>query len=109
MADNVNEITDNNFAETVGGTDGLYLLDFWATWCAPCRAIAPTVETLADEMGDVVKVGKVDIDSNQQTASKFGVRSIPTLILFKGGEPVGQLVGANHTKASLADWVKQHQ
>jgi thioredoxin 1 len=109
MAGNVNEITDSNFTETVGGTDGLYLLDFWATWCAPCRAIAPTVQALADEMGDVVKVGKVDIDANQQTAFKFGVRSIPTLILFKGGQPVGQLVGANHTKASLADWVREHQ
>ena len=108
MAGNVTEVTDSNFSDTVGGSDKLFLIDFWATWCAPCRAIAPTVEALANDMGDVVSVGKLDIDHNQQTAMKFGVRSIPTLILFKGGEPVGQLVGANHTKESLADWVRQH-
>ena len=69
------------------------LVDFWATWCGPCRAIAPSVDALADEYVGKVKVGKLDVDSNGATASRYQVRGIPTLLMIKGGQEVGQLVG----------------
>ncbi len=107
MAGNVKELTDDNFDSTLTGTDKLVLVDFWATWCAPCRAIAPSVEELAGEMSDKLEVGKVDIDSNSGTAGKYGVRSIPTLILFKNGEPVDQIVGAQ-PKDKIAAFIEKH-
>lgn len=104
---NVHEVTDSNFDKTVLAADKPFLVDFWATWCAPCLAIAPHVESLANEMVDKVGVGKLNIDDNPNTAGKFGVRSIPTLILFKGGKPVDQIVGAV-PKAKLEEMLKRH-
>lgn len=95
MADSANvvEVTDQNFQE-VTGQAGLTMVDFWAAWCGPCRSIAPIVEQLADDYAGQVTVGKLDVDHNQQSASDFGVRSIPTILFFKEGQVVGQVVGA---------------
>lgn len=88
------EITDSNFAVEVEQSDLPVLIDFWAVWCGPCRMIAPIVEELAGEYEGKVKIGKVDVDNNQGIAGKFGIRSIPTLLIFKGGKVVDQIVGA---------------
>jgi len=88
------EFTDTNFETEVIGSDTPVLVDFWAEWCGPCKMIAPMVEEIAGEYEGKVKVGKVDVDSNQQVAFKFGIRGIPTLLIFKGGKVVDQIVGA---------------
>lgn len=100
MAENANitTLTDDNFEEEVLNSDQPVLVDFWATWCGPCRQIAPIVEDLADEFEGRAKVGKVDVDDNPQTAQQFGVRSIPTLLFFKNGEVQETLVGASGKK-----------
>ncbi|MDZ4694050.1 MAG: thioredoxin [Deltaproteobacteria bacterium] len=91
---NLIELNDDNFQAQVLQSDKPVLVDFWAVWCAPCRAIAPHVEALADKYVDQVRVGKFDIDANPAIAGQFDIRSIPTLLIFKGGKVVGQLVGA---------------
>ena len=88
------EVTDETFQDEVVGSSVPVLVDFWAEWCAPCKMIAPIVEELADEYDGKVKFAKLDVDSNPNVASTFGVRSIPTLLIFKDGSPVGQIVGA---------------
>jgi thioredoxin 1 len=93
-SENVMAFTDANFDREVIQSDIPVLVDFWATWCAPCKAIAPLVDSMADEYVGKIKVGKVNVDENQATPSKFNVRGIPTLILFKGGAVVEQIVGA---------------
>jgi thioredoxin 1 len=87
-------ITDENFDEEVIKSDKPVLIDFWATWCGPCKMIAPIVEELVDEYEDKAKIGKLDVDNNQQTAIKFGVRSIPTILIFKDGKLKDTIIGA---------------
>lgn len=96
------EITDGNFEVEVLQSDKPVLIDFWAAWCAPCRMIAPIVEELAQEYDGKVKIGKLDVDSNQQTAIKYGVRSIPTVLIIKNGEIADTIIGAL-PKASFVD------
>ncbi|MDD2850920.1 MAG: thioredoxin [Desulfuromonadaceae bacterium] len=93
-SDNVLAFTDANFDRDVLQSDIPVLVDFWATWCAPCKAIAPLIDTVADEYAGKVKVGKVNVDENQVTPGKYGVRGIPTIVLFKNGAVVEQVVGA---------------
>jgi thioredoxin 1 len=87
-------ITDDNFELEVSNSDKTVLIDFWATWCGPCRMIAPIIEELAIEYDGKAKIGKVDVDENQQIAIKFGVRSIPTLLIFKDGKLKDTIIGA---------------
>ena|SRR5579872_1178330 len=86
--------TDSSFESEVLQAKLPVLVDFWAPWCAPCRIVGPIVEELAKEYEGKIKVGKVNVDDNQQVASKFGIMSIPTLMLFKGGQPVKTMIGA---------------
>jgi thioredoxin 1 len=93
-SDAVLTLTDANFDRDVLQSELPVLVDFWATWCAPCKAIAPLIDSVANEYVGKVKVGKVNVDDNQSTPGKYGVRGIPTLILFKDGKVVDQVVGA---------------
>ena len=88
------EITDDTFDQEVIQSATPVLVDFWADWCAPCKMIAPMVDELADEYDGKVKFTKLDVDSNPMTATNFGIRGIPTLLIFKGGKPVESVVGA---------------
>ena len=87
------KVTDSTFEQMVVESDKLVLVDFWAEWCGPCKMIAPILDQIAQELDDKLVIGKLDIDENQNTAMAFGVMSIPTLLLFKGGEPVDRIVG----------------
>ena len=98
MSGNVVTFTGDEFDAQVVNSDVLAMVDFWADWCAPCKMIAPAVEALADENIDRLKVGKLNIDEQPKTASRFGIRGIPTLLLFKGGEVVEQIVGVRSKK-----------
>lgn len=92
--DDVTNIGDGDFAKQVLESQQPVLVDFWATWCAPCRAIAPALDALATQYKGQVKFTKLNIDDNQDTPQQYGVRSIPTLLIFKGGQVVEQIVGA---------------
>lgn len=94
MAHFANEVTDTNFGTDVLGADKPVLVDFWAEWCGPCRMIAPTVEAIAEEYKDNAKVYKMNVDENPNVPQQFGIRGIPTLILFKGGQEQERIVGA---------------
>ena len=101
MAGKTVEITDANFEGTILNAGRPALIDFWAVWCGPCRAISPIVEELADEYGDRIVVGKLDVDANRDTAVKYGIQAIPTLLLVKDGVVADRIVGQTD-KASLA-------
>jgi thioredoxin 1 len=101
------EITDGNFDETVLKSNQVALLDFWAQWCGPCRAIAPIIEELYNEYGDKAVIGKVDVDTNQEIAMQYNIRSIPTILIIKNGEVVDRHVGST-TKAVLKAKLDQH-
>ncbi|HBG46499.1 MAG TPA: thioredoxin [Deltaproteobacteria bacterium] len=94
MGENIINVTDSTFESMVLKSDVPALVDFWASWCAPCRAIAPLVEEMAQEYSGKIRVAKMNVDDNPATPGKYGVRGIPTLILFKGGKVIDQLVGA---------------
>jgi thioredoxin 1 len=96
------ELTDSNFEQEVLKSDVPVLVDFWAVWCGPCKMIAPIIEELSAEYDGKVKIGKMNVDENRMTPGQFGIRSIPTLLVFKGGEVVDKLVGAV-PKNNIAD------
>jgi thioredoxin len=103
MAGTVSEVTDNNFQAEVIESEVPVLVDFWAPWCGPCRMVAPVVEEIAKERGEELKVVKLNIDDNQQTAISFNVMSIPTLILFRHGQPAKTVIGAYPKKRLEAE------
>ncbi len=104
---NVLTLTTTNFEAEVSNSDLPVLVDFWATWCGPCRAVAPIVEQLAGEFEGRAKIGKIDVDAEGELARKFNISSIPTLMVFKGGEVVEQVLGAR-PKSQLASLLEKH-
>ena len=90
---NVMEFNSNNFETEVVNSDMPVLVDFWAPWCGPCKMIGPIIEELAGEFDGKIKIGKVNVDNNQELAAKFGIKGIPTVMLFKGGESINSFVG----------------
>ena len=104
MAGNILQVNDQNFEAEIMQSEIPALVDFWAAWCGPCRAIAPVVEELSEEYSGKIKIAKLNVDECPATASKFGIRAIPTLIMFKGGKMVDQINGAvskSHIAAAL--------
>jgi thioredoxin 1 len=108
MSEKLITITDQNFADEIAETKGLAMVDFWAEWCGPCRIVAPYVEQLAVEYdGKGLRVGKLDVDANPSVASRFGIRSIPSILFFKDGEHVDTVIGAV-PKAQLEQKIQKH-
>lgn len=102
------KISDASFAAEVLENDEPVLVDFWAEWCGPCRAIAPLLDELSQELAGKVKIVKINVDENPNTPASYGVRSLPTMMLFKGGQAVDVKVGAGTPKAAMADWLVRH-
>jgi len=107
VGDTTIKVTDDTFDEQVGLADSAVLVDFWAEWCGPCKMIAPILDEIASEKAGSLRIAKVNVDDNVKTAQRFEVMSIPTLILFKNGEPALRLVGARSKSALLAE-IDQH-
>ncbi|NRA73170.1 MAG: thioredoxin [Rickettsiales bacterium] len=103
----IKEITDKNFEEEVLKSEKLVLVDFWAPWCGPCKQLGPVIDEVAKEVGDSVKIFKMNVDESPETASKYGIRSIPTLMIFKEGATFSTKLGV-HPKNVLIDWIKDH-
>lgn len=99
-------VTDATFESEVLQSDVPVIVDFWAEWCGPCKMIAPHLDAISDEMADKVKIVKVDVDNNQQTAQALRIMSMPTLVAFKDGQPVAQKVGAG-SKTDLSNWISR--
>jgi thioredoxin 1 len=105
MSDKIIELDSSNFEDTVAGGSAPVVVDFWAPWCGPCKAIAPILEELADELGDAVKICKVNVDNNSDIAGKYEIRAIPTMLIFKDGKVADTVVGLSSKedlKAKLA-------
>lgn len=102
------KVTDGSFETDVLNSDKLVLVDFWAEWCGPCRALGPKLEEISDEMNTDVRVVKINVDENRETPAKYGVQGIPTMILFKGGQQVEQIVG-NHPKENIVEMLNKHK
>ncbi len=107
MSENTVELTDSNFEQEVLQSPVPVLVDFWAAWCAPCRLIAPAVEAIAKDYAGRAKVGKVNVDENMSTSSKYNIRGIPALLVFKGGEMRDQIVGAS-SKENIQAMLDRH-
>ncbi len=107
MSDAIQHVTDESWEQDVLGADKPVLVDYWAEWCGPCKMIAPIIDEIAQEYGDRIKVCKMDIDANQATPPKYGIRGIPTLMLFKNGEVEATKVGAV-SKSQLAAFIESN-
>ncbi len=107
MSDKIVQLSDESFEADVINADQPVLVDFWAEWCGPCKMIAPILDDIADEFAGKVTVGKLNVDHNNETPPKYGIRGIPTLLLFKNGEVVGTKVGAM-SKAQLSEIISEH-
>mgnify|MGYP006424815189 FL=1 len=107
MASKATALDQQGFEGAIKDENGLVLVDFWAEWCPPCKILGPTIDEVAGEAGEGVTVGKVDVDSNKELASQFGVRSIPTVVLIKGGEEVERFVGVQ-SKSVYLDAIAKH-
>lgn len=100
-------VTDQSFANDVLGASGPVLVDFWAEWCGPCRMIAPALEEISNDLGDRVTVAKLNIDENPDIPARYGVRGIPTMLLFRDGQPVAQKVGAA-PRSNIQQWLESN-
>lgn len=107
MSDKIVQLSDESFEADVINADQPVLVDFWAEWCGPCKMIAPILDDIADDFAGKVTVGKLNVDHNNETPPKYGIRGIPTLLLFKNGEVVGTKVGAM-SKAQLSEFLSEH-
>lgn len=107
MAEHVNEVTDTNFEQTVLQSDQPVLVDFWAAWCAPCRMLAPTVEAVAEKYAGNARVVKLNVDDNPSVSQRYGIKGIPTLILFKNGKEEERVVGAT-SKDAISRMIDKH-
>ena len=107
MGQNTSAVTDSNFQTEVLNSSTPVLVDFWAEWCGPCRALGPKLEEIAGEMAGKVRVVKLNVDENPQTPGQYGIRGIPAMLLFKDGKQVGELVG-NHPKDNITEFLKTH-
>lgn len=107
MSEKVTSVTDSSFEKDVLQAGKPVLVDFWAEWCAPCRMLAPTIDAIAEQFGDTAAVVKVNVDDNTSTAQRYGIKGIPTLILFSGGQEVERVVGAT-SKESIARMIEKH-
>ncbi len=107
MSEMITHVTDETFAASVEQAQGLVLVDFWAEWCGPCRAIAPILEALAKDNAGKIQIAKLDVDANQRTGMRFNVRSIPTLLFFRDGKHVDTVVGLVQ-KSALQDRINKH-
>ena len=103
----VKEITDQTFEKEVIQSSGITLVDFWAEWCGPCKMLAPTLDSLAQEFGDTMQICKVNVDQNPENATKYHVRSIPFLSLFKDGQLIESITGSK-SQQDLSTWIKKH-